>query len=345
MARPKTVEMTSNFIPLVLTHVSRMKGDVEALRKRFSLPELSLDAAMNLPLPVHVEVCESAARMLKDPFLGLTIAQNTPRGFYGVMEFAARSAPNLGEALHRLVRYQRFVNPSVTISQLDESCFTTVEHQIEGEPLASGRHGNEFTIAMIVRLSREVTNTEIIPRRVYFAHPAPRDTSKLMEFFGRGCEIEFERRVNGLVIDSEHCSLEVISADGELLRMLDRIAGQLLPQAPTATTTLMRVRERVRQELRGRAPTLARVARAMRMSERTLQRRLGEHHTTFHAVVEDVRRELALYHLKRSELSLGEIAFLLGYSDTRAFLRAFRRWTRTTPQRYRQEHAARQSSM
>lgn len=334
MARRQSAEITSTFIPLVLTHVGRSGGDVEQLRGQFSLPEVAPGTPMTVPLAVYLSVCEAASRMLEDPYLGLNMARNAPRGFYGVMEFAARSAPTLGEALNRLKRYQRFINPSIEISQVSEGELTTIEHRIAGE-LGCGRHSNEFTIAMIVRLSRELTQTEISPHRVYFAHSAPKDISELIHFFGARCAIDFDRLRNGLVIDASLLSREVVSADEELLHTLDRVAAMLLPEAPPATTMLVRVREQVKQELRGRAPTLDDVAQNLRMSPRTLQRRLGEHHTSFHAVLDDVRRELAVHHLEHSALPLGEIAFFLGYSDTRAFLRAFRRWTRTTPQSYR----------
>jgi AraC-like DNA-binding protein len=71
------------------------------------------------------------------------------------------------------------------------------------------------------------------------------------------------------------------------------------------------------------------------MSERTLRRRLGEGATSFKRILDEVRRELAIGYVQERQLSTGEIAFLLRYSEPSAFQRAFKRWTKLTPSEYR----------
>jgi AraC-like DNA-binding protein len=75
------------------------------------------------------------------------------------------------------------------------------------------------------------------------------------------------------------------------------------------------------------------------MSPRTLQRRLAEEGTTFQKILESLRRNLCLRHLKSARLPLSEIAYLAGFSDASSFNRAVRRWTGLTPLRYRQAHS------
>jgi AraC-like DNA-binding protein len=77
------------------------------------------------------------------------------------------------------------------------------------------------------------------------------------------------------------------------------------------------------------------VARRLGVSARTLQRRLGEQGTSFAAIVDEVRRDLARREVALGKRSFGEIAFLLGFSQASAFDRAFRRWTGSTPSAYR----------
>jgi AraC-like DNA-binding protein len=71
------------------------------------------------------------------------------------------------------------------------------------------------------------------------------------------------------------------------------------------------------------------------MSSRTLQRRLSQQGLSYQRVLDRVRRETAEKSIADSALSIGEIAYLVGYSEPAAFHRAFRRWTGTTPQTYR----------
>jgi AraC-like DNA-binding protein len=102
--------------------------------------------------------------------------------------------------------------------------------------------------------------------------------------------------------------------------------------------------DRVRNELLAqpsRFPDLETVARALRVSARTLRRRLREEGASFRDVLADVRKSLALDYLERSTLSVAEIANLLGYEEPANFNRAFRQWTSEGPGQYRLRLASR----
>jgi AraC-like DNA-binding protein len=82
-------------------------------------------------------------------------------------------------------------------------------------------------------------------------------------------------------------------------------------------------------------PQLAQIAPRLRMSARTLHRKLEQEGTNFRRVLTEVRRELAVRHLVECRLAIGEIAFLLGFSEVSAFHRAFKHWTGHAPHAYR----------
>jgi YesN/AraC family two-component response regulator len=105
-------------------------------------------------------------------------------------------------------------------------------------------------------------------------------------------------------------------------------------------STTQRLQRLLEGELRSGDPKLEHLAARLHMSPRTLHRRLGEEGTGFRRVLAGLRRELAARHLREARLPLGEIGFLLGFSETSAFHRAFRRWTGWRPLAYRRAHAA-----
>jgi YesN/AraC family two-component response regulator len=105
------------------------------------------------------------------------------------------------------------------------------------------------------------------------------------------------------------------------------------------TTTAERLRPLLAEQLHRGSPTLEQIAARLHMSPRTLHRRLAGENTSFRIVVADLRRELAERHLRENELAIGEIAFLLGFSEVSAFHRAFKRWTGWRPLGYRRAHA------
>jgi len=77
------------------------------------------------------------------------------------------------------------------------------------------------------------------------------------------------------------------------------------------------------------------VARALYMSSRKLQRQLQSDGTTFNALLNEIRQDLAQKYLREQDTSMTEIAFLLGFSESSAFSRAFKRWMGVTPTQYR----------
>jgi AraC-like DNA-binding protein len=74
------------------------------------------------------------------------------------------------------------------------------------------------------------------------------------------------------------------------------------------------------------------------MSTKTLERRLADRDTTFSVLLDDIRSGLAKHHLANTNLRLEQIAYLTGYSESAALVRAFKRWTGTTPMQYRKKH-------
>lgn len=77
------------------------------------------------------------------------------------------------------------------------------------------------------------------------------------------------------------------------------------------------------------------MAARLKMSERSLQRRLADEGVTFDALLDEVRRVLSLRYLADPSIAIAEVAYLLGYSEPSPFYRAFRRWTGTSPSEMR----------
>jgi AraC-like DNA-binding protein len=108
-----------------------------------------------------------------------------------------------------------------------------------------------------------------------------------------------------------------------------------MAKLPKAEATTDAVRRFLAQELSDGQPQLKQLAPRLRMSARTLHRRPEQEGTTFRRILTEVRRELAVRHLAEGRLAIGEIAFLLGFSEVSAFHRAFKNWTGHAPRAYR----------
>ncbi|HEY3804025.1 MAG TPA: AraC family transcriptional regulator ligand-binding domain-containing protein [Kofleriaceae bacterium] len=326
MAKRSYGAIRSRFVPLVLKYVAARGGDASAIARELGFsPDVTENDA--LPWRLVSDVSEVAARRLRDPYLGLHMAEafSVTKGVYGAFEFLGRTAIDLREAFERLVRYQRLINERIRLAVRVRGKLAVFENRMEGVPLAELRHSNEFLICRIVGHVRELGDPAFAPREVWFAHAEPDDIEELVSYLG--CKrVRFGHDRNAFSFARSVLALPIRTASPELAAVLDEFAKVLLLKIPDTFELVDAVRHHIQTELPQRSADVGRIARRLHMSARTLQRRLGEHDTTFQQVLDQVRHELARQHLANKQLSTGEIAYLLGYADTRAFVRASKRW-------------------
>src|SRR5262249_11051013 len=210
-----------------------------------------------------------------------------------------------------------------------------IEQKIASDPLCAGRHGNEYFVAGMLHLARELTGRRCAPIRVRLAHPPPRDTAPLATSFGT-TRLDFGTGANGIVFDAATLALPIVSHDPPLLALLgDHAARSLSAATPLDVPMTAELRAKIRDALGREEPSLDLVASRLGMTPRTLQRRLAEEGSSFAEVLDRVREELARLHLADAKKTLGDVACRLGFADQRAFFRAFKRWTGTTPTAFR----------
>lgn len=77
------------------------------------------------------------------------------------------------------------------------------------------------------------------------------------------------------------------------------------------------------------------VAVELKMSPRTLRRKLREESTSYRKLIDELRRNMALKYLRDRNLTVEQISSLVGFSEAANFRHAFRRWTKTAPARFR----------
>ena len=191
-----------------------------------------------------------------------------------------------------------------------------------------------MTLATVAALTRLLTDADWSPLEIKFKHRAPRNTAEHERLFGS--TISFGGAANQVVFDAKTLSLPVVKADPRLCALLDRHAEALLAKYPRQDTLIDRVRSIIRNELNGGDPSLERVAGELALSPRTMQRRLREQGSSHQELLDQLRRDLAISYLREPEMALCEVAYLLGFSESSAFHRAFKRWTGMTPGEFRE---------
>lgn len=266
---------------------------------------------------------EGAARLSGDDAFGLHLAEELSLESFGAMGRSAARAVTFGDAIGQAVRHVRRWTNGAEVSLLPSGAAVRLEYRML-EPTLPSRHDAEATLGMFLVFARMAGIREA-PHEVAFTHRRPARTAEHARLFG--APVRFESAAPSLLFDRGwlDCRLPAPDAGG---RATDAAAPPaLLP--PLALPS--RVAIEAATALAAGDPGLPAVARRLATSERTLQRRLRDHGTSYEAVVDDVRRLLALQYLNGREHTVNEIASRLGFSHRSPFIRAFRRWTGTTP--------------
>jgi AraC-like DNA-binding protein len=319
--------------PHLIAWVESQCGDATAIRR---LPGLdTLDGPdSRIPEPTAEAAWRLAERLTRDEAIGVHVAESLPRGGLDLIEYAVRSSASLGSGLERLAHYGRLLSDRVA---------ARIEANDGGHGLIIGDVGTsalhharaEFALAMALKLARDVTGFAIMPVQVAFAHDRPNDTSEHRRFF-RG-PIRFAAGTNTMLVSAADAARTLPGADAALVAIVRRrLDGPLSNAMPTDSAPLSaRVRRMLMEDLGQATLTADSVARTLAMSRRTLTRQLAEEGTSFRAIFDAVRAELARALLQDRSLSIADVAFFLQYSEPAAFHRSFRRWTGQTPQSYR----------
>jgi AraC-like DNA-binding protein len=145
----------------------------------------------------------------------------------------------------------------------------------------------------------------------------------------------FSQADNALVFPRRLLSTPLGQADAEVRRLFDGYAERLLVELRQGHSVLDRARESLAAQLAAEGPDLERLAAALALSPRTLQRRLREAGLSFSQLVDETRQQLVLHYLRDPALELADIAFLVGFSEPGSLARAFRRWTGQSLGEYR----------
>jgi AraC-like DNA-binding protein len=326
----------STFILRSPAEFARSAGvDVERVLRSHGIAPETLDVfGARVPAVAAMAAWSELAARSGDPDFGLHLAERESIGAYDVLGYIVRSSPQLGHGIEQFGRYERLLGDAWRLRFRVEGATAVFVHEFL-VPVADPRHIVEHNIALVTRRVREFTHTNWHPNDVGFRHRAPASTSTHERLFG--CTVRFGELTDAIRFDTAALSLTMPMTDIGLASVLERYALQALARMPPPGAYAASVRAVLVELLNEGGCNATVLARKLRSSSRTLQRRLAEEGTTLRELMDGVRRELAEEYLAKPWMSLEQIALLLGFADASGFTHAFRRWTGRAPVDYRRE--------
>lgn len=317
--------------------VAAVVHELAQMGDRGALPLASGDA-MVVPGRAADAAFEHAAERLRDPAIALSVARRLAIGALGEIDYVLCTSDSLRVGLSRLARFYRAATERVTLA-IEESGdrASLVFRATTREPYS--RHWREFAVAIIARRIRQTLGREVRFPAIAFAHDPPARLEPYVAFFGT--RPRFGEDADRMVFARALLDEPLRTAAKALGDLLEAKMRAIEPPEAGRDALLARVRRAVAAQLDDRDLALATTAARLATSTRTLQRELARARTSHKAIVDEVRRERALALLESGRMTTVEISERLAFADPRAFFRAFRRWTGTSPAALRD--SARQS--
>lgn len=289
-------------------------------------------AGMRFPVRGMTRLWQLAVATTADPAFALDVPRYVRPATLHALGQSLRASLSLEDALLRMARYSRLVTDGAELAlETDGTTIAAVylppRHDV---PLADAAY--EAFMATAVQLGRALAGANDGLLACEFRHAAPADQRPYERFFG--CPVRFGERRNRLVFDPAKLQAPLSGGDPQRVRSLDAAAAAYLARFDAAPVS-QRVRELVIRRLPAGEPTRADIAAALRLTPRTLLRRLAAEGASYKDLLNDARRELALSYLRQGR-SAAEITYLLGFADPSNFTRAFKRWIGAAPTTWRE---------
>lgn len=296
-------------------------------------PSVLNDPDNRIPFAQLVALYETAAEFTGDHDFGLHLGESIAPSAFDVVGYSALNSPTLGAAFTRVARYHSIWTDGALFTLETSGDTSAIVYSYADTSILKHRHDSEMTFATVTTLCRNIATPDFAPITIEFQHASPADTSEHLRLFR--CPVKFNAATNRLTFPTSFLSLPIARADATLCALLDRHAEELLAKYPPHDSLIDQVRNIIAHEFSGGDPSLERVADQLSLTPRTLQRKLHELNTSHNELLDQMRRQLAMRYLREHEMAICEVAYLLGFSESSSFHRAFKRWTGLTPKEFR----------
>ena len=328
---------------LALVHYLELQGvlDEKAVEQITGRSHQALATPdLRIPADQHYHLWEYAESVTGDPAVGLHAGKVVDPDRMGLVGHVFFNCDTLGEAVTQYARLHRLINESVHLSfeRAGEQAILTWQADSPGHYC---RQDMDRTIASVLCRTRHFIHPGMVADWVEIAHSKPDYAEEYRELFGG--PVRFGCELTRVAFNSRHLNHPIPHRNPYVYSAVLKQVNSLLARLQSRRTFGRKIRRLISQQMSTERIDADTLAKQCHMSRQTLYRRLKKEGLGFHDLVEEVRKDKAMRYVASDRFALGEIAFLLGFSELSAFSRAFKRWTGIAPAQYRAQHLSGQS--
>lgn len=288
-------------------------------------------ARMMALVPAHLArgMWEQAAALSKDPYFGLHASARVRADSLDVLGYVATFSRTVHDALRRTARYVGLTGGLLRYDVHVDAAKVEVVCESDIPVTMRSPQATEFNLGILYHFLRRTAGESFRLRRARVTHLRADGSGVLSRAFG--CDVELGGSRASLELAPAMLELPLTTHEPKLLAIVEEAAERLLASLAQSEDIVTLVRREIARRIDGGDTRLGSVAAALGTSGRTLQRRLVAEGTSYARVLDAARFEAARALLDRRDLSIENVAYLLGFSDSASLHRAYKRWCGKTP--------------
>ena len=337
VGKKQKASVSINVIRILLKYLTKCGIDYDATCKDARIDALILkDHEARISTKQFDIIWKEAVKKADDINFGLHFGKEIANSYFGgnILFSMMTNSATVGNALEIFCRYHTLMEDSILPKMKVGDDFAFLSWESIDPHFEISRHISEALLCAYVYIIRRITENNSGLLEVRFRHLRPKDIREHKEVFL--VPLLFDQPKNELVIEKNTLNLPVFLADPKLLETIEHLAKNLLDRLYPRNIWTDKVISLISKLLSGGEKTdIKTIAATLAVSARNLQNRLKEEKTSYQRIIDQVRKEVALNYLTQKDVTICDIALLLGFSEQSAFNHAFKRWSGLTPGQYR----------
>ncbi len=266
-----------------------------------------------------------------DPAFSLHMAEKSNPESLGIVGYIVKNCNTILELSKQFKRFYKLIGENIELNYIIDknhvfykfNFVKNVEYQISAM---------EFILAGSVIFKNKLSGKKIIPILIKCQHNEPDYLEEYERIFK--CPVLFNQNETEIIFNKEILNYNVINSSSYLKDILVTKAENLLTHIDVNKKITLEVGKMIKEHLHFGEVSIENIAEKLNMSRHTLYRKLKKEGTTFKAELDSIRKNLSVLYLNENKYSSIETAFLLGYSESSSFNKAFKNWYNTTPSNY-----------
>jgi AraC-like DNA-binding protein len=319
-----------------LGDLARERGlDWDEILDRYDLnPCLVLDPETRIPVDVMFSIFNQVAKSLRDDACVLDLFYEIPLGFTRGFDYVGLYADSIRSALQNWADYSQLRSNYARISYTESGGSGYLTWSLPPTHLNFRQFSHAFIGWAVGRIEMILGGrTERI--EIHLRSPEPTAPSQFLKKYRP--QVKFEQPDHCVIVPGDLLGDTPPMADPTLLKIIEKHVLRSIEKQTLAASPVHRIREAMSEAMNTGDCSVEAVSRKLGMSRRTLQRTLADNNTSFRSLLSDVRRIRAKHYLAETNLTIKEIAHLLGFSEMSAFSRAAKAWFGKSPKSVRLE--------